>query len=97
MLPPALLGADSAYWCDGRGGGEYGIDWRNAGSKEKKQNVFDDFQACAEHLITAGYTNPAKLTIQVFFLQSYTLLKIGKRPCLFSSKAQARSADLSHT
>jgi prolyl oligopeptidase PreP (S9A serine peptidase family) len=27
-----------------RGGGEYGTSWRDAGSKEKKQNVFDDFQ-----------------------------------------------------
>ncbi|GLC56852.1 hypothetical protein PLESTB_001156200 [Pleodorina starrii] len=47
-----------------RGGGEYGTSWRDAGSKENKQNVFDDFQACAEFLIQAGYCSPATLTIQ---------------------------------
>ncbi|KAG2433756.1 hypothetical protein HXX76_008118 [Chlamydomonas incerta] len=47
-----------------RGGGEYGTDWRNAGSTHNKQNVFDDFQACAEYLIRERYCSPAKLTIQ---------------------------------
>ncbi|KAF5837923.1 prolyl endopeptidase [Dunaliella salina] len=47
-----------------RGGGEYGVGWRDAGSLQHKQNCFDDFQACAEHLIAAGYCSPSKLTIQ---------------------------------
>eukprot|EP00198_Chlamydomonas_reinhardtii_P004734 XP_001694070.1 predicted protein [Chlamydomonas reinhardtii] len=47
-----------------RGGGEYGTEWRNAGSTHNKQNVFDDFQACAEYLIRERYCSPAKLTIQ---------------------------------
>eukprot|EP00200_Dunaliella_tertiolecta_P005806 CAMPEP_0202339224 /NCGR_PEP_ID=MMETSP1126-20121109/1180_1 /ASSEMBLY_ACC=CAM_ASM_000457 /TAXON_ID=3047 /ORGANISM="Dunaliella tertiolecta, Strain CCMP1320" /LENGTH=800 /DNA_ID=CAMNT_0048929749 /DNA_START=75 /DNA_END=2477 /DNA_ORIENTATION=+ len=47
-----------------RGGGEYGVGWRDAGSLQHKQNCFDDFQACAEHLIAAGYASPATLTIQ---------------------------------
>jgi prolyl oligopeptidase len=47
-----------------RGGGEYGSDWHLAGTKERKQNVFDDFIACADWLIKNGYTSPQKLAIQ---------------------------------
>jgi prolyl oligopeptidase len=47
-----------------RGGGEYGEEWHKAGMLERKQNVFDDFIACAEHLIAEGMTEPAKLAIQ---------------------------------
>jgi len=46
-----------------RGGGEYGEEWHHAGNLTKKQNVFDDFAACAQHLIEAGYTKPANLAI----------------------------------
>jgi len=46
-----------------RGGGEYGEGWHHAGNLTKKQNVFDDFAACAQHLIDAGYTKQASLAI----------------------------------
>ena len=47
-----------------RGGGEYGEDWHRAGNLTNKQNVFDDFSACAQRLIEAGYTSPGKLAIR---------------------------------
>jgi prolyl oligopeptidase len=47
-----------------RGGGEYGEDWHQAGTFERKQNVFDDFIAAAEWLVQSGYTNPRKIAIE---------------------------------
>lgn len=46
-----------------RGGGEYGEKWHEAGTKLKKQNVFDDFIAASEYLIKEGYTNTNKLAV----------------------------------
>ena len=47
-----------------RGGGEYGKEWHNAGTKLNKQNVFDDFIAAAEYLISSNYTSSDHLAIR---------------------------------
>lgn len=53
-------------WVDAnlRGGSEFGENWHEQGQLTRKQNVFDDFIACAEYLIKAKYTNPQKLAIE---------------------------------
>jgi prolyl oligopeptidase len=47
-----------------RGGAEYGESWHEAGKLTKKQNVFDDFIACAEYLIGKNYTSASHIAIE---------------------------------
>jgi prolyl oligopeptidase len=46
-----------------RGGGEYGSGWHDAGRLANKQNVFDDFAACARWLVDSGWTRQQRLAI----------------------------------
>jgi prolyl oligopeptidase len=69
---PYFLGPTTRLWLDAggiyvltnlRGGGEFGEDWHRQGALTHKQNVFDDFIACARYLIEQHYTTPQHLSI----------------------------------
>ena len=46
-----------------RGGAEYGKAWHDAGRLARKQNVFDDFAACARWLARSGWTREDRIGI----------------------------------
>ena len=51
-------------WVNCRGGAEYGEAWHEAGMRERKQNVFDDFIAAAEWLVRERWTSPRHLAMR---------------------------------
>ena len=69
---PSFQGVNARMWLDEggifaeaniRGGAEYGEEWHLAGNLTHKQNVFDDFLACAQYLVDQKYTSPQHLAI----------------------------------
>jgi prolyl oligopeptidase len=72
-ITPSFMGSFGRLWFDHggvfveanmRGGAEYGESWHTAGKLLNKQNVFDDFAACAQHIISEKYTSPQHLAIE---------------------------------
>lgn len=61
--PAWLAGGGALAVANLRGGGEYGREWHEAGRRERKQNVFDDFIAVGEHLISSGATTRGQLAL----------------------------------
>lgn len=70
-LPPAFSVVNAIWMENGgiyavpniRGGGEYGKKWHDAGTKQQKKNVFDDFIAAGEYLQNKGYTSKEFMAI----------------------------------
>ncbi|MBD5224473.1 MAG: S9 family peptidase [Bacteroidales bacterium] len=71
-LPPSFS-ANRLVWLENggiyaqanlRGGAEYGEEWHEAGTKQKKLNVFNDFISAAEYMIEEGWTTPDHLVIE---------------------------------
>lgn len=71
-MTPAFLGAMRRLWIEAggvyaianiRGGAEYGERWHLQGNLTNKQDVFDDFNAAAEYMVSSGYTSHDKLAL----------------------------------
>jgi prolyl oligopeptidase len=70
-ITPGFVGASLAWlerggvlaYANIRGGNEFGQDWHAQGQKLNKQNVFDDFYAAAQAMVSSGWTDKAHLGI----------------------------------
>ncbi|MFO0324529.1 MAG: prolyl oligopeptidase family serine peptidase [Burkholderiales bacterium] len=76
--------------CHVRGGGEFGEAWHRGGQKATKPNTWRDMIACAEFLITQGFTSPAHLGIQGGSAGGLTVGRaLTERPDLFAAVVPA--------